>query len=224
MTFSVVARCESTGMFGVAVSSSSPAVAARCAYARAGVGAIASQNVTDPTLGMRGLELMVRGASAEQTIGILRSTGSHLEYRQVTAVDLLGRTAIHSGENALGTWAEAKAENVACGGNLLANPNVPQAMVEAFLASSGHLGDRLLEVMQAALDAGGEAGPVRSAGIKLVREVDWPVADLRVDWSEGCPIAGLGEIWKIYKPQLDDYVTRALNPTDAPSYGVPGDA
>ena len=106
----------------------------------------------------------------------------------------------------------------------MANPNVPQAMVEAFLASSGHLGDRLLEVMQAALDAGGEAGPVRSAGIKLVREVDWPVADLRVDWSEGCPIAGLGEIWKIYKPQLDDYVTRALNPTDAPSYGVPGDA
>ena len=223
MTFSVVARCESTGMFGVAVSSSSPSVAARCAYAQAGVGAVASQNVTDPTLGVRGLELMARGASAAEAIQIIRATGSHIEYRQVTAVDSQGRTAIHSGENALGTWSEAKADNVACGGNLLADPGVPQAMVDAFLDSSGHLGDRLLTVMQAALDAGGEEGPVRSAGMKLVRDVPWPVADLRVDWSEDCPIAGLREVWAVYKPQLEDYVTRALDPSAAPSYGVPGD-
>ena len=223
MTFSVVARCESTGMFGVAVSSSSPSVAARCAYAQAGVGAVASQNVTDPTLGVRGLELMARGASAAEAIQIIRATGSHIEYRQVTAVDSQGRTAIHSGKNALGTWSEAKADNVACGGNLLADPGVPQAMVDAFLDSSGHLGDRLLTVMQAALDAGGEEGPVRSAGMKLVRDVPWPVADLRVDWSEDCPIAGLREVWAVYKPQLEDYVTRALDPSAAPSYGVPGD-
>ncbi|PKP74850.1 MAG: DUF1028 domain-containing protein, partial [Alphaproteobacteria bacterium HGW-Alphaproteobacteria-6] len=58
MTFSLVARCAETGMFGVAISSSSPAVAARCAHARAGVGAVASQNVTDPRLGPRILDLM----------------------------------------------------------------------------------------------------------------------------------------------------------------------
>ncbi len=81
MTFSIVARCARTGMFGVAVSSSSPAVAARCAYAQAGVGAVASQNVTDPTLGTRGLELMARGASAAETIAILRRTGSYIDYR-----------------------------------------------------------------------------------------------------------------------------------------------
>ena len=138
-------------------------------------------------------------------------------------MDTAGRSAIHSGPNALGTWAEAKAENVACGGNLLANPDVPQAMVEAFQRSTGHLGDRLIEVLRAALAAGGEAGPVHSAGIKLVRKVAWPVADLRVDWSEECPIAALAKIWEIYKPQLDDYVMRALNPAAAPSYGVPGD-
>ena len=96
-------------------------------------------------------------------------------------------------------------------------------MVDAFLGSSGHLGDRLLTVMQAALDAGGEEGPVRSAGMKLVRDVPWPVADLRVDWSEGCPIADLKKVWEIYQPQLEDYVTRALDPSAAPSYGVPGD-
>jgi len=223
MTFSIVARCADTGMFGVAVSSSSPAVAARCAYARAGVGAVASQNVTDPTLGPKGLDLMGQGATSAEAVGIIARTAPFPEYRQVLAVDADGGTAIHSGPNSLGIWTDAKAADVACGGNLLANDGVPQAMVEAFQASTGHLGDKLIAVMQAALAAGGEAGPVYSAGMKLVREVSWPVADLRVDWTEDCPITALATAWDVYKPQLDAYVTRALNPTDAPSYGVPGD-
>lgn len=223
MTFSIVARCASTGMFGVAVSSSSPTVAARCAHARAGIGAVASQNVTDPRLGRRALDLMALGADAEETVAVLRRTGGPMAYRQVLVVDAAGGTAIHSGPKALGTWAEARAENVACGGNLLADARVPAAMVEAFLGTSGHLGDRLLVAMRAALAAGGEAGPVRSAGLMLVREVAWPVADLRVDWTEDCPIAGLAALWDLYRPQLDAYVTRALDPVSAPSYGVPGD-
>lgn len=223
MTFSIVARCAETGMFGVAVSSSSPAVAARCAYARAGVGAVASQNVTDPSLGTRALDLMALGAGAEQVVDVLRASSPHMEFRQVLVVDTRGRSAIHSGPRALGIWAEANARDVACGGNLLANAEVPQRMVDAFEASTGHLGDRLLAVMRAALDAGGEAGPVHSAGMKLVDQVFWPVADLRVDWTAGCPVEALGELWGIYKPQIDDYVTRALDPSAAPSYGVPGD-
>jgi uncharacterized Ntn-hydrolase superfamily protein len=223
MTFSVVARCAETGMFGVAVASSSPAVAARCAHARAGVGAVASQNVTDPTLGPRALDLLALGADAEQAIAVLRRSSQHMEYRQVLAVDAAGGTAIHSGPRALGTFAEAKATDVACGGNLLAADGVPAAMVDAFLGSRGPLGDRLVATMRAALAAGGEAGPVRSAGLKIVREVSWPVADLRVDWTEDCPIEALAAIWAVYRPQLDDYVTRALDPSAAPSYGVPGD-
>lgn len=223
MTFSLVARCRETGMFGVAVASSSPAVAARCAYARAGVGAVASQNVTDPTLGPRGLDLMAAGASAAEAVEILRRTGAHSDYRQVLAVDAMGGSAVHSGPNALGTWAEARAENVACGGNLLADPRVPEIMAEAFTAATGHLGDRLLIAMCTALDAGGEAGPIHSAGLKLVRDVAWPVADLRVDWTEGDPITELSALWSLYAPQLDAYVTRALDPRAAPSYGVPGD-
>jgi uncharacterized Ntn-hydrolase superfamily protein len=210
-------------MFGVAVSSSSPAVAARCAYARAGVGAVASQNVTDPSLGTRALDLMALGADAGQAIEVLRASSAHMDFRQVLAVDGRGNSAVHSGSRALGTWAEATARNVACGGNLLANPDVPRQMVESFEASSGHLGDRLLAAMQAGLQSGGEAGPVRSAGMKLVDRVAWPVADLRIDWTENCPIEELGALWQIYKPQLSDYVTRALDPTLAPKYGVPGD-
>ncbi|MEM9632699.1 MAG: DUF1028 domain-containing protein [Pseudomonadota bacterium] len=223
MTFSLVARCAETGMIGVAISSSSPAVAARCSYARAGVGAVASQNVTDPTLGPLALDLMEKGLDAAAAIAEVKNRGKFIDYRQVLAVDAHGQTAIHSGPNSLGIWTEAKAENVASGGNLLANDTVPQAIVDGFLSSHGHLGDRLIAAMRAGLAAGGEAGPVHSAGLKLVDKVSWPVADLRCDWTEYCPIEAVATAWEIYKPQLDAYVQRALDPREAPSYGVPGD-
>lgn len=223
MTFSLVARCPDTGMFGVAISSSSPAVAARCSYTQAGVGAVASQNITDPGLGQRGLELLANGANSEEVIAILQRTGAHIDFRQVLVVDGNGQTAIHSGSQALGIWSEAKTDNVASGGNLLENAGVPQAIVDGFSESSGHLGDRLIAAMHAGLAAGGEAGPIHSAGMKLVDNVSWPVADLRCDWTEDCPIKAIETAWSVYKPQLDAYVQRALDPREAPSYGVPGD-
>ena len=223
MTFSIVARCAETGMVGVAVTSSSPAVAARCAFTRAGVGAVASQNVTDPRLGTRALDLMALGARAPEAVAILRATGGHMEHRQVAAVDAAGRTAVHTGAAALGTSAAAEGDGAACGGNLLANRDVPSAMLDAFAAARGGLGARLLAALRGGLEAGGEAGPVRSAGLRLARDVPWPVADLRVDWTEDCPIAALSDLWARYEPQLEDYVARALDPRSAPSYGVPGD-
>jgi len=223
MTFSLVARCEKTGMFGVAISSSSPAVAARCSYAQAGVGAVASQNVTDPTLGPLALRLMEQGLGAADAMQQVVARGRFIDYRQVLAVDRAGQTAIHSGPRALGIWSSAQGRNVAAGGNMLANAQVPQAMVEAFQSASGPFGDRLIAAMRAGLGAGGEAGPVHSAGLKLVDRVNWPVADLRCDWSLDCPIEALAAIWAIYQPQLDAYVQRALDPRAAPAYGVPGD-
>ena len=223
MTFSLVARCAETGMFGLAVSSSSPAVAARCSFARAGVGAVATQNVTDPSLGPLVLDLMEQGKSAPEAIDQMKIQAKFMEYRQVLAVDKAGRTAIHSGPNSLGIWTQAQAQDVASGGNLLANDSIPQAVVDGFLASTGHIGDRLIAAMRAGLAAGGEAGPVHSAGMKVVDKVSWPVADLRCDWTMDCPIETIAAAWEVYKPQLDDYVQRALDPRAAPSYGVPGD-
>ena len=223
MTFSLVARCAETGMFGVAISSSSPSVAARCSFARARVGAVASQNVTDPSLGPLALDLMEQGKTAPEAIEEMKTRAKFIEYRQVLAVDASGLSAIHSGPNSLGIWSQAQAEDVASGGNLLANDGVPQAIVDGFLSSSGHIGDRLIAAMRAGLAAGGEAGPVHSAGLKIVDRVSWPVADLRCDWTEDCPIENIAVAWDIYKPQLDAYVQRALDPREAPSYGVPGD-
>lgn len=223
MTFSLVARCAETGMFGLAISSSSPAVAARCSYARAGVGAAASQNVTDPTLGPLALDLMEGGLSAAEAVAEIQQRGAYIDYRQVLVVDRAGGTAIHSGPNSLGIWTEARGPDVASGGNLLANDGVPAAIVAGFAAAKGHLGDRLIAAMRAGLQAGGEAGPVHSAGMKIVDKVSWPVADLRCDWTEGCPIEAIATAWDVYKPQLDAYIQRALDPREAPSYGVPGD-
>jgi uncharacterized Ntn-hydrolase superfamily protein len=147
----------------------------------------------------------------------------YLDYRQLMVVDPEGRTAIHSGAMALGIWAEAQGRDCAAGGNLLANAGVPAAMVAAFEAASGHLGDRLLASLRAGLEAGGEAGPVHSAGLKIAGRLSWPLADLRCDWTEDCPITAIETAWQVYKPQMDAYVQRALDPTAAPSYGVPGD-
>jgi uncharacterized Ntn-hydrolase superfamily protein len=223
MTFSLVARCAETGMFGVAISSSSPAVAARCAHARAGVGAVASQYVTDPRVGPFALDLMQGGMTAAEAIAGLRDQAQHVAYRQVLAIDKAGRTAIHSGPKSLGIWTQAEGRDVASGGNLLANDRVPAAIVAGFEGATGHLGDRLIAAMRAGLAAGGEAGPVHSAGLMLVDQVNWPVADLRCDWTEDCPVEAVATAWDIYKPQLDAYVQRALDPSAAPSYGVPGD-
>jgi len=223
MTFSLVARCADTGMFGVAVASSSPAVAARCAYTRASVGAVASQNVTDPTLGPLTLDLMAKGMSSVEAIAEIKATQKHLEFRQVLAIDVKGATAIHSGSNSLGIWTQAEGRDVVAAGNLLANAAVPAAIVSGFENSTGHIGDRLLAAMQAGLDAGGEAGPIHSAGMQICDKVSWPVSDLRCDWTEDCPIVSIRNAWGVYKPQLEAYVQRALNPQGAPSYGVPGD-
>ena len=221
MTFSIVARCGQSGQFGVAISSSSPAVAARCAFAKAAAGAAASQNVTNPALGPVMLAALGEGADA---IAAALAVERYPDYRQVLAIGATGAPAVHSGAKALGIWTQATGPDCAAGGNLLANDGVPAAMVAAFGAAAGPLGDRLIAAMRAGVAAGGEAGPVHSAGMLIVEREAWPYAELRCDWiDDGCPIEAIARAWEVYAPQADAYVTRALNPVEAPSYGVPGD-
>ena len=223
MTFSLVGRDAATGMLGMVVSSSSPAVAARCAHVRAGVGAAGSQNVTDPRLGQLMLDLMAAGRTASEAIAEVTAGRPHVGFRQLTAVDAAGGTASFSGEGTLGTHAAAERDGAVAAGNLLASVDVPAAMLEAFAGAKGeHLAERLVRALEAGLAAGGEEGPVRSAGLVVCDRVEWPVADLRVDWHDE-PIGVLRALWEVWEPQMGDYVTRALDPSGAPSFGVPGD-
>lgn len=223
MTFSLTARCEATGAFGIVVSSSSTAVAARCAFARSRVGAVATQNITDPRIGPRALDLLETGLPAPAVLGRIIDTTEHIGYRQVAVVDAQGGTASFSGPNTLGTYATAEGRNCVAAGNMLANQGVVGAMVDAFEAHGRNsFGKRLIRALQAGLAAGGEAGPVRSAGLLIQADVSWPVADLRVDYTDA-PIDALTSLWELWKPEMNSYVTRALDPSQAPSYGVPGD-
>lgn len=225
MTFSIVARCARSGAFGVAVASSSPAVAGRCAHGRPGIGAVATQNITDPRLGPAALDLLAQGLPAEAALARLCAKAPHIAYRQLALVDARGGTAAWSGAHTLGTHRTVQGPGAVAAGNLLASPDVPERMLAAFLARPGAaLGARLVEAMQAGVAAGGEAGPVHSAGLLVVQDVAWPVADLRVDWAESDPVAALAALWRRWAPEMAAYVTRALDPAAAPRYGVPGDA
>lgn len=223
MTFSIAACCQHTGRFGVAVSSSSPAVAARCAFVRSGTGAACSQNITDPRLGDRLLDLLAQGRTADEAMAQVVNETGLIQYRQLSVVDGFGGSAAFSGERVLGVYDFARAPYVATAGNLLKDQTIPAHMVSAFQEHPDRdLEDRLLAAMKTALALGGEEGPLHSAGMKIAGTAPWPETDLRVDWSDD-PIHQLEALWRLWRPQKDAYVTRALDPASAPSYGVPGD-
>lgn len=221
MTFSLVAR-DASGAIGLVVTSSSPAVAARCSHLRTGVGGVASQNITDPRFGDILLDSLEAGADARQALDKLLASDSTVAYRQVTVVDAAGRTAAHSGEHTLGRNRVVTGDGVVAAGNLLSNDSVPEKMVEAYEKTGGDLEYRLLAALAAGEDAGGEEGDIASCGLSVVRNAGWRETDLRVDWSPK-PIASLRELLDVWMPQRDDYVTRGIHPELAPSYGVPGD-
>lgn len=224
MTFSILGLCRETGRLGMAVSSSSPAVAARCAHGRAGIGVVASQNITLPRYGPLVLAYLAAGETPLEAWDLVRNEDHFFEYRQIGVLTSKGECFHFSGEKTLGTNAVSEGTDCLALGNLLRSTDVPIAMTNAFEAGAGRpLGERLLSAMAAAVAAGGEEGPVHSAGLLIVDRTSWPYMDLRVDWANEDPIAELAEAYEIYAPQADDYVTRALDPSQAPAYGVPGD-
>lgn len=221
MTFSLLGHCPRTERLGMVVSSSSPAVAARCAHVRPGVGIAASQNVTDPRLGPALLTALERTGDVTRALSEVVASNPHIRHRQLVLLGRSGAAAAHTGEGALGRHGHRIGAGCAAAGNLLAAEQVLDAMVDRFTAAAdADLGERLLGALEAGLDAGGEAGPVHSAGLVMTGAVDWPIADLRVDWHDA-PVAELRALWAVYEPQLEDYLTRALDPEAAPGYGVP---
>jgi uncharacterized Ntn-hydrolase superfamily protein len=222
VTFSLVVRDES-GAFGMVICSSSPAVASRCVHLRAGVGAVASQNVTNPQLGSIALQALASDLDASEALNTALASEHHRAYRQLVVVDRRGNTAIHTGEHALGINHQEETKNAAAAGNMLRHEGVIRSLLYGFTSSAGRCVEvRLLDGLAAAVVAGGEAGPVHSAGLQVVEDVPWPVTDLRVDWHDD-PVGELRRLWSVWELQKQDYRTRGLDPTAAPSYGVPGD-
>ncbi len=217
MTYSISARCEKSGAFGIAITSSSICVASRCAWVGP-IGAVSTQNITDPALGPAGLALLRQGLGAGAVLDLLLAGTPEPEYRQVGVIDRYGKTALHSGKEALPLAAYAEGPSCIALGNLLDSPDVPERMIEAYVASAGEtLAERLMRALEAGLDAGGETGDEHAAGLHVADTYDWPVVDLRVDWHDA-PIDELRRVWNLYAPQRAAYESRARAPGTAPSF------
>lgn len=224
MTFSVAGRCRRTGMFGVAITTSSISVGSRCPHVRAGVGAVATQNITDPHLATLVLDALEAGGDASSAIASVVKDREFIDYRQLTAIDASGNTAHFTGAHILGTNAISEGTDCVAAGNLLSSTAVAKGISDGFGANpDAHLAERLLQAIEGGLAAGGEEGPVHSAALLVSGDQPFPLVDLRVDWEDDCPIKKLRSLWLEYEPQMQAYLDRALNPTAAPSYGVAGD-
>ena len=215
MTFSLVARCPRTGMFGAAVTTSSVAVGSRCPFAKAGIGAVLTQHRTDPRLGPLALDLLAAGKTARAAIEAVVASTPHHGWRQLAAVDAAGRTAHFSGHLIHSIHAGVSGDGVVAIGNILKNAEVPAAMVKDFERAPGRpLAERLVGALQAGLAAGGETNALRSAALLVVYQQSFPYVDLRVDDDEA-PLARLQALWRAYEPATEDYVIRAIAPDDA---------
>lgn len=181
-TFSIIARDHASGMFGVAASTRLPAVGVLVPYARAGVGAIATQARTNPLLGYDGLDLLQRGYDAEETLKILLSSDPELEKRQVSIVDSQGGSAAHTGTETDSWRGHVTRDGYAVTGNLIAGQEVVVAMAEAFEASAGEtLPERLVRALEAGQAVGGDRRGKQSATITTMNDQPYPYVDLRVD-------------------------------------------
>ena len=218
MTFSITARCPDTGAFGVAISSSSIAVASRCAWAGP-MGVVTTQNVTNPALGPAGLALLRLGLGAGAVLDALLAGDPGPKWRQVAVIDRYAQVAVRSGDRAFKESSVTVGAGFVAMGNLLSSPTVTDAMTSAFEKSrNSNLADRLLRALEAGLEAGGETLPVRSAGIQICHGFDWSEVNLRVDWDEA-PIVRLRDIWAQFEPQRNTFLAWAQQPWLAGSDG-----
>lgn len=200
-------------MLGIGIASRSYAVAARCAFVRAQLGAVATQATTDPRFGKFGLDLLESGHSAQEVLESIRSADRHREYHQIGIVDRRGACAADTGSLNL-PWAGHRAARDAVAlGNHLTSERTISAMLDSF-AETGHLelDERLLRAIEGGRDAGGQVGGQRAAGLIVYEKEVFPLVDLRVDAHEE-PIAELRRVFGLFAPLKRHFTDRAEDPT-----------
>jgi len=167
-TYSIVARDAETGELGVAVQSNYFSVGTDVSWARAGVGAVATQGIVEVAYGPKGLELLARGASAQEALDELVAKDPLAALRQVAIVDTSGRAAAHTGGACVSACGHAVKGGFSVQGNMLASDAVWQAMPAAFETAKGDLAERLMQVLEAAEHAGGDVRGRQSAALLVV--------------------------------------------------------
>lgn len=203
-TFSIVAYDPENGDLGIAVQSKFLSVGAVVPWARAGVGAVATQSWANTTYGPEGLRLMAEGLSAQETLEKLIETDEGRDRRQAGIVDTHGNAAAYTGKGCFAWAGHIVGEGFDCQGNILVSEETVQAMAQAFEKSEGELADRLVAVLEAGQEAGGDSRGQQSAALLVVREkggyggFNDRYLDLRVD-DHPTPIQELKRLLGLHK-------------------------
>jgi uncharacterized Ntn-hydrolase superfamily protein len=206
MTFSIVARCPASGALGVAVSTAVPAVGAMCIYARAGVGAVSTQSWVNPYLALNALELLERGADAENALAQALGGDPAADLRQIGVIGHRGHGAAWTGAQCTGWAGQRTGAMYAIQGNMLVGAETLDAMQAAFEATPDlALEERLMQALEAGQAAGGDLRGRQSAALKVMRDEAYAWVDLRVDEHEN-PVAELRRVFDLARHQVAPFV------------------
>ena len=187
-TYSIVALDAETGQLGVAVQSHWFSVGTVVPWAKAGVGAVATQSIAEPSYGPKGLALMEKGTPADEALQSLLAKDIGKNVRLVAMVDAQGNVGVHTGSRCISHASHLTGKNYSVQANIMAKPTVPSAMVQAFESTTGDLAERMLAALDAAEAEGGDLRGRQSAAMLVVsgeptgdpwtdRIVDLDVAD-----------------------------------------------
>jgi len=205
-TFSIVGRCARTGQLGVAVSTANAAAGRLVCWARAGVGAVATQSWPNLYLAIDGLELMARGSSASAAVAEVLRTDPGREVRQLGMVDAGGGSAAWSGSECTEWYGDVTGPDFAAQGNMLRGGDTVSAMADAFAAHSElTLAERLLTALEVGQAAGGDKRGRQSAALVVVDREDFPLWDVRVD-EHPEPVAELRRVFEVVRLQMLPFV------------------
>ncbi|MBY8997131.1 MAG: DUF1028 domain-containing protein [Candidatus Thorarchaeota archaeon] len=206
-TFSIVARDSTNGDLGIIVQSKFPAVGALVPWAKAEIGAIATQAWANVGYGPNGLELLEAGNSASETLKILLDGDEGQEHRQIGIVDVNGQAVAHTGKECMEWAGQIVGDGFTCQGNILAGESVVVDMAEAYENTEGDLIDKLFAGLIAGQEAGGDRRGMQSAAVLVVREKGGyeggndRYVDVRVD-EHPSPIEELVRVFNIYDMTL----------------------
>jgi len=216
-TFSLIGRCERTGMLGVAIATSEMAVGSRCIHVAPGVGAIVTQASTNPRLGHLGLNLLRAGHSAPRVLEEIAASDQFVERRQLGCLDVSGLAAGRTGSGNK-PWAGHRADrNVVVAANAVVGAEVADAMFDTFKRGADlALWERLLRSLEAGKAAGGQPDGETSSGLFVVDREPFPMVDLRVD-LHAAPVAELRRLADVYFPLVSYYNLRPRDPNVPPA-------
>jgi len=215
MTFSILAKCERTGMFGMAIATRPIAIGAKCPFVRPHIGGLMVQANGDPRLGALGLKMLEMGYSAAKVPQELAESdgAENIEWRQIMVIDKDGNTAARTGADNEEWRGHIAKRNFCVAGNRLANDKVAAAMAAAFETSKNEdLAERLLRSLEAARDAGGQVAGQYSSALQVHHQRSYAWVDLRVD-EHNEPIAELRRLYHLYIPLIPYYQQRPTNPS-----------